>query len=123
MFPAPIREVLELPAASSHEEACRRQRELVGRGLTRQAYCLLPKIREVDRLMRAEPGLQERVRESHPELCFAALGGRPMRHGKRAPEGYEERLGVLRRHLPEVEGLLAGVPSSRRREGRGGRTG
>lgn len=121
VFPAPIRDVVELPIAelpvvSRQREACTWQRQLARRGLTIQACCLLPKIREVDRLMRADPALQEWVRESHPELCFAALNdGWPMRHRKRAPEGYEERVNVLRRHLPEVDGLLSGVRSTRRR--------
>ncbi|MDI6825491.1 MAG: DUF429 domain-containing protein [Bacillota bacterium] len=93
VFPAPIREVVDLPERCTQAEASARQRQLTGRGLTMQAYCLLPKIREVDSLMRQNPRLQETVRESHPELCFAALnGGNPVQHGKLSQEGRPERL-------------------------------
>jgi len=116
VFPAPVREVLDLPERCTQEEASARQRQVTGRGLTMQAYCLLPKIREVDGLMRQNPRLQETVRESHPELCFAALnGGNPVQHGKLSREGRSERLAVLRRYVPDVDAFIAGVPRSRRR--------
>lgn len=116
VFPAPIREVVDLPERCTQAEASARQRQLTGRGLTMQAYCLLPKIREVDSLIRKNPRLQETVRESHPELCFAALnGGNPVQHGKLSQEGRRERLAALRRYVPAVDAFIAGVPRSKRR--------
>lgn len=64
-----------------------------GRGLNRQGFHLLPRIREVDALL--DPARQERVREVHPELCFLELAGRAMRHPKRRAEGREERRRLL----------------------------
>ncbi|MGI9520030.1 MAG: DUF429 domain-containing protein [Hyphomicrobiaceae bacterium] len=43
------------------------------RKVSKQAFHLFPKIREVDALM--TPGLQERVFECHPEVAFWALNG------------------------------------------------
>ncbi len=67
--------------------------EVRGRGLNRQGFHLLPRIREVDALL--DPARQGRVREVHPELCFLELAGRPMGHPKRRREGREERRRLL----------------------------
>ena len=67
-----------------------------------QSFHILPKVREVDALL--TPALQARVVEAHPELAFATLAGRPMRHPKRTPEGARERRRALRpffRRLPD----------------------
>ena len=80
VFPAPLRPMLE---AVSYEQA-----KAIG-GLSKQAYHLLPKIREVDALM--TPGRQRTTVEAHPELCFARLLGKPCRAPKRTPEGRAER--------------------------------
>lgn len=63
-------------------------------GLSKQAFCILGKISEVDAAL--SPGLQGIVREVHPELCFtAANGGTPMKYSKRAPLGQDERAKLL----------------------------
>jgi predicted RNase H-like nuclease len=62
-------------------------------GLSIQSFNVLPKIREVDRLM--TPDVQRRVHEAHPELAFAALAGTPMRYNKKTLEGREERRKVF----------------------------
>jgi predicted RNase H-like nuclease len=61
--------------------------------MSRQAFGILPKIREVDRLMTSD--LQQMVRETHPELAFSSLTGMPMSHNKKTPAGREERLQAL----------------------------
>jgi predicted RNase H-like nuclease len=66
-----------------------------GAGLSKQAYNILPQIREVDDAM--TPALQRRVFETHPELVFARLAGHPMRHPKRTAGGAGERLACLQR--------------------------
>ncbi len=70
-----------------------RYSQIRGHGLSIQAFGIVPKIREVDRLM--TPGLQRRVYEGHPELAFRTLVGAPMRHSKKTPAGREERLVAL----------------------------
>lgn len=62
-------------------------------GLSQQTFALLPKIAEVDGAMAATD--QARVREVHPELCFAQAAGRPMTYSKKKLPGRTERLAVL----------------------------
>ena len=52
-------------------------------------------MREVDALI--TPGLQDLVRETHPELVFALWKRSPMAHHKSKPKGRQERLKVLAR--------------------------
>jgi predicted RNase H-like nuclease len=100
VFPAPPRPVL---AAADHAEACRISRSLDGRGLSLQTWHILPKVRQVDALLRQRPELAQRVREVHPELAFLHWnGGEPLRHGKRCREGRDERLALCEREFPGV---------------------
>jgi predicted RNase H-like nuclease len=84
VFPAPLRPML---AANTYQEA------LAIGGLSKQAYYLLPKIREVDALI--TPRRQRTIVEAHPELCFARLVGHPCRAPKRTAEGRAERQMVV----------------------------
>jgi predicted RNase H-like nuclease len=97
VFPAPIRPLLPL---TTWAEANALSRTLNGKGLSQQAFAIIDKIREVDSLI--TPELQNKVVEVHPEVCFAELAGRPMRHHKATAEGCTERLEVLR---PEFSNL------------------
>ncbi len=79
------------------------------RKVSRQAFGLFPKIRELDGLLRADTGLAGRVIESHPELAFAMLnGGRAMASPKKIktrvnPDGLAERKALLRQcGLPDA---------------------
>src|SRR4030095_4859244 len=64
-----------------------------GHGLSIQAFNILPKIREVDRVM--TPGLQQRVYEAHPELAFQSLAGHPLQDRKKTVAGREATIHVL----------------------------
>jgi len=113
VFAPPARDTL---AARDYREALRINREHAGRGLSLQSWNIVPKIREVDALLQAQPALRGRLRESHPELAFAALnGGQPMPHNKRHCQGREERLCVLESRLPRVRAFLAEVLAATRR--------
>ena len=68
---------------------------LNGAGMSKEAFNILPKIREVDETITASD--QKRVFEAHPELAFSALAGAPMRHNKKTAEGRRERVRLLRR--------------------------
>jgi predicted RNase H-like nuclease len=94
VFPAPARGVL---ATTTYEEACAVSRQLSGKGLSKQLYNILARIREVDDLLSPSPCRQQRLFEACPELSFALMaGGVPMRHSKRTAEGRGERLSALR---------------------------
>lgn len=64
-----------------------------GYGMSRQAFHLIPKIRELDRVL--TPALQRRVVEAHPELAFSRLLGHPPRENKRTRAGLCERAEAL----------------------------
>ena len=61
--------------------------------MTIQAFGILKKIAEVDRLM--TPELQKRVYEAHPELAFRLLAGRSMQFKKSRSSGRDERIRAL----------------------------
>jgi predicted RNase H-like nuclease len=63
-------------------------------GLSRQAFAICKKIREVDGLMNDR--LQDVVKEVHPELCFFEINQQhPMPHGKKSKDGLRGRLHLL----------------------------
>jgi len=98
VFLVPARSVVE---ASSYEEAKRLSREIHGKAPSMQAYSIFKRILDVDNEM--TPSLQKRVREAHPEVCFAEMNGRkPLHTKKKDAEGQAERLGVLRPHFHDI---------------------
>lgn len=98
VFPTPVRGVLE---AETYEEAARASIAISGKGISRQVFSILPRIRDVDRFM--TPERQRLVVEMHPELGSAILTGRPMDHHKSTPEGRAERLAALRMVFSDVD--------------------
>jgi predicted RNase H-like nuclease len=109
VFPAPVRPVL---ATTTYPDALAVHRAADGRGLSKQAWHLLPKLREVDAAM--TPALQDRIVEAHPELAFARLAGAPLTTVKRRADGRAERLALLRPHAPDAGAHLAPVPRGAR---------
>jgi predicted RNase H-like nuclease len=88
VFSPPSRPALALDsfdAANRHNEPA---------GLTKQAFALFPKLREVDAAM--SPSLQSQFGEVHPEVCFyAANNNVPMQNKKKSRAGKQERLTLL----------------------------
>jgi predicted RNase H-like nuclease len=109
VFPAPVRGVLK--GDRSHREISDLHRRIDGRGLSQQAYRLLPKIMEVDRYLREDLARQPRVIEIHPEVSFALWNrGRPMVYRKSRPSGRSERERLIDREWPhDRERLWASV--------------
>ena len=68
---------------------------LNGSGMSKEAFNIVPKIREVDDAIAAAD--QKRVFEAHPELIFASLGGRPMPRSKKTATGRRDRGRLVRR--------------------------
>lgn len=96
VFATPVRGILD---ATTRAEACRRHRQIDGRGFGAQSFAILPKIREWDTLLLADEAAQRVVREIHPEVCFAALNGgagQGMRISKKTPAGAAARIQLLR---------------------------
>lgn len=89
VFPAPIRPAL---AAATYDDASRISRECQGRGISKQAFMIYPKIRAIDESLRADQALRNRVFEVHPELCFHEWNGsEPMLHAKKTFSGARDR--------------------------------
>lgn len=92
-------------SAADHAEANRLSREGTSRGLSIQAFHLLPKVREVRSALTPE-NLSAKARpqaaEVHPETSFAMLAGQPMSASKRQPAGQAERGAAL---APEFDNL------------------
>lgn len=115
VFNAPVRGVLN---QQGYSEANARNRELTGKGLSKQTWNICGKIREVDDVLRTDAKARKILHEAHPELCFLGLaGGRPMQHNKKTDAGFAERLALLGQHLPAagdfVTATLASYPRSR----------
>ncbi len=106
VFPPPRRPQL---ACATWAEANARGKRLDGKGISRQAWNLAPKIRELDQAL--APADQARVREVHPELVFLRLNdGRPVAR-KISPEGRALRLALLTRvGFQGIEALLDRFP-------------
>lgn len=93
VFPAPIRPVLD---AKDHADANRIRREVEGKGMSKQAFEIVRKVKAVDGFMRSGAAGARIVREVHPEVCFFELaGGRPMTSGKKSEAGRRERVAHL----------------------------
>ncbi|MCY3631876.1 MAG: DUF429 domain-containing protein [bacterium] len=103
--------------ATDHAEANRLSKENTGRGLSIQAFYLLPKVREVRAVLTpADLAAEARPQaaEVHPETSFAVLAGQPMSASKRQPAGHAERLAALAREFDNLDTTppsLAGATS------------
>jgi predicted RNase H-like nuclease len=54
----------------------------------------------VDKGLRADSQLSERIREVHPEICFYFLNNQqPMAHPKKSGQGYLDRYRLLESHF------------------------
>lgn len=95
--------------AAGHAEANRLSKRATGRGLSIQAFNLLPKVREVRAVLSPDdlsPRARPQAAEVHPETSFAALASQPMAASKRQPAGQAERMAAL---APEFANLDAAV--------------
>jgi predicted RNase H-like nuclease len=101
VFATPPRPLL---GCRDHAGAVALGRALDGRGISIQAFNLLPKIAEVDAAI--EPALTDAVVEAHPESAFAELAGAPLTSTKRSAEGRAERLALLARPFPRSRAAL-----------------
>jgi predicted RNase H-like nuclease len=107
VFAAPCRAAL---SATTHAIASQINRNATERGLSQQAFGIIPKIKQVDDAITSD--CQRWALEVHPEVCFWALNHRsPMKHNKKTPEGAAERIAVLRPVFPEIEQHLANRPT------------
>ena len=117
VFPVPPRLAL---APLTYEEINLASKAQCGKGVSKQAFYLLPKIREAEALLRSSCSDDSDWLETHPELCFSSFNGAmPMRDNKKTDAGFRERKSVLASHVPArtidrlLRDLMALVPRAR----------
>lgn len=95
VFAVPVRAVLASP---SYVEALTANRTSSDHrlGLSKQAWHLVPKMRELDALLESHHAFGKRVFEAHPELAFARLNKSiPVLASKKTEDGQRKRLALL----------------------------
>lgn len=103
VFPAPAFSVLE---AKNYEDAKRLSLKAIGKKMSKQAFNILDKIREVNNFLISNRNSGYTIREVHPEICFRALNDQqPMKNSKKRSAGFDERMIVLEKHLPNARYL------------------
>jgi predicted RNase H-like nuclease len=106
-------------APKSYEEINLASKAQCGKGVSKQAFYLLPKIREAEALLRSPNSDGLDWLETHPELCFSSFNGAvPMEDNKKTEAGFGERKSVLARHIPArtidrlLRSLMVSLPRS-----------
>lgn len=102
VFTPPVRACL---SARSYCDAAAIHRKSAGKGLSKQSFYIMDKIRQVDELL--TPAMQTRIREIHPEVTFCVLNGsRPLGHNKKTLAGRNERIALLTELFPAAVGMI-----------------
>lgn len=91
IFFTPVREAVY---EETYEKGLEINRHLTGKGFSKQAFYLFPKIKEAARFKEMN---RDRVFESHPELCFSGWNKNPLNYSKKSKEGRNERLDLIKK--------------------------
>lgn len=100
VFMTPPRPVVDQPDYPSANATSKR---LIGKGLSKQMWNILPKVRALDALLQTRPALRNIIRECHPEIALWGLGRTIVASNKATPEGRADRLRVLGAHIRAPE--------------------
>lgn len=112
VFTPPIRPALHAP---SYVEANMISFDYTEKKLSLQAWNIVPKIILVDRLLREDKGLVDKVFESHPELLFQKLNGGMIFQKKNLKKGIRHRLELLREEEPTADDFFREIKEEYRR--------
>ncbi len=107
VFSPPIRDALR---ADTYKDANNIQRELTGKGISKQSWNITSKIKEVDKFLRDNRDIAgDKLRESHPEVCFYGVTGYPMKNSKtqQPRNAVIERTRALRPLDSEIENAVS----------------
>jgi len=111
IFPSPIRPVL---ACEDYHEALEVSRAITGKGLSKQAWNLVPKIIEVSDAVCSRADVPPVVLEVSPELSFLGMTGAPMAEPKRTSTGQQDRVEALRSVLGPLPDAAVSPPAPAR---------
>lgn len=101
VFPVPSRDACRKAHRdkASYEDVAEQNEADLEKGLNWQSYYITAGIGEVDAYLQDNEGAEERVLESHPEVCFWAMLDRPLEYPKTCAAGVGERLAALETRL------------------------
>ena len=104
VFTPPCREAVY---EKSYEAAKEKNKAILGKSISIQAWNLVPKIREVDQFILENKFYKNRIFEAHPEVCFASLNNNtPMFFKKKEKEGIHERINLLQSIFPKSKEIF-----------------
>ncbi|MFO7863136.1 MAG: DUF429 domain-containing protein [Salinivirgaceae bacterium] len=100
VFSPPVEEAV---FADTYREACEINQRITGKKISKQAWNITPRIRELNRFL--ECGKQSECwHESHPELFFQRLNNDvALTFKKKQKQGVEERLAILKMCFSSVD--------------------
>lgn len=103
VFYTPCREAV---VCQEWDNASEKNRRILDRGISGQAWSIVPRIREVDVFLQVENINTETLLESHPEVCFNALAAgvdQSIASSKEIDSGLAERVQVIQASLSDNE--------------------
>lgn len=99
VFSAPARKAAQ---TQTRDEANKVSQEHGGKKVSAQLWGIMPKIKEVDEVLQEDIGLQQRIREVHPELIFCEWNnGTPFTESKKSTSGFHDRKELVSAHFGE----------------------
>ncbi len=105
IFSIPCRESIY---TNNYKDSLILSRELTGKGFSKQAFYLFPKIRELDRFIQKDINLTNKIFEGHPEISFLRVEHEP-NFSKKTIEGIEERIKIIEKYIPNIQSTLDDV--------------
>lgn len=82
-------------------------KQVLGKGLSKQSFAICNQIREIDEMLEKLPEYKEKIKESHPEVCFAILSSEgkyiePIYESKHTEDGRFIRMRVLEQYYDQT---------------------
>jgi len=107
VFPVPCRPAVYAP---DYDTALNINEKITGKRIFRATWGIIPRMRQVDEILQADPKAIGIVREAHPEVLFWGLNKKaPMAFYKKDTAGEAERLEVLQRVYPQAGELFCAI--------------
>ena len=114
VFTPPCRESLKM---KDHYNGNKVNKEIIGKGISIQAWNIGYKIKEVDTVLTANLLLNNIVHESHPELCFCNIKEyKPLNFNKKTAEGFQERVHIIKKYFPRINNLIQSTFEENKKE-------
>ncbi|UMZ74312.1 DUF429 domain-containing protein [Natranaerofaba carboxydovora] len=80
----------------TYQKANYTNKVMTGKGLSKQTWFIVSKIREMDRFIINNSKAANIIKEAHPELCFMKLANNELKYSKQTKDGLRERFDILR---------------------------